>query len=72
MQKQIVVGFTGSMNKDINPSLLKDGDYIDARNVRIGYAEGSNVGVVENVKGTLEIRNNDLTDNTGRYQTRRA
>lgn len=68
-QTPILNIFTGSMNKDRNPSFLEQGDYADARNCRIGFSEESNVGCVENIIGTLEIVNDDLKDKTGRFQT---
>lgn len=61
--------FTGGMNMDINPSFIKDGDYTYAENVRIGFSESDNMGVVENVKSTLAINNPLLTDTSGRYKT---
>ena len=60
--------FTGGMNMDINPSMIKEGDYVYAENVRIGFSESNNMGCVENVKSTLEIANSDLIDKTGRYK----
>lgn len=68
MVKQLLATFFGSMNKDVNPSFMKEGDYVDARNMRIGFTEGGNVMCAENIKGTLEIRNNSFTDTTGRYK----
>lgn len=61
--------FTGGMNMDINPTFIKEGDYVYAENVRIGFSESDNMGAVENIKSTLKIPNTLLTDETGRYKT---
>jgi len=59
--------FSGSMNRDVNPSMLKEGDYVLAENCRIGFSEEDNMGCVENVKSTLKVANLDLIDETGRF-----
>lgn len=48
---------------DVNPSFINDGDYVMAKNVRIGFSEEDNMGCVENIKGTLEIKNDNLLEN---------
>lgn len=68
-QDKLVNAFTGSMNMDTNPTFLKEGDYVMARNVRVGYSESDNMGCVENIRGTLEITNKFLTDRAGRWKT---
>jgi len=64
MQDFSINTFQGSMNMDVNPTFLKDGDYVHARNVRIGYSENEGVGCVENMRGTLEANNPNITDKT--------
>lgn len=64
MQDISINTFQGSMNMDVNPTFVKDGDYVHARNVRIGYSENGGVGCVENMRGTLEVNNPNLTDKT--------
>jgi len=64
MQDISINTFQGSMNMDVNPTFVKDGDYVLARNVRIGYSENGGVGCVENMRGTLEVDNPNLTDKT--------
>ena len=39
------------MNKDLDDRLLPPGEYRDAQNIQISKSEGSDVGVVQNVKG---------------------
>lgn len=67
-QNQIISALTGSMNMDIDPSFLPEGNYVMANNMRIGFSEKSNMGCGENIKGTLEIENANLVDKTGRYK----
>jgi len=45
----------GKMNKDLDERLIPNGQYRDAMNVEVSTSEGSNVGVVENVKGNTSI-----------------
>ena len=52
----------GGMNKDIEERLLPDGYYIDAVNVDVSNSEGSDGGVVKNVKGNTLV--GDLDDAT--------
>jgi len=53
----------GKMNKDLDPRLLKNGEYIDAQNVHVTKSEGSNVGTVQNILG------NKLDYTTGELKT---
>lgn len=58
----------GRMNKDTDQRLIRNGEYIDAVNVRIGSDESnSEIGAVSNVKGntkltTLRFQNVNLSD----------
>ena len=56
------------MNKSIEETLVPNGDYIDALNVRLGSTEDSEVGSVENSKGNtvltnIEFENVSLSNN---------
>ena len=51
--KNIFVG--AKMNKDLNPRLISNQEYIDARNAAIIHSEGSDSGLLQNVSGnTIE------------------
>ena len=41
------------MNKDLDARLIPNGEYVDAQNIHISKSEGSDVGVVQNVKGII-------------------
>ena len=41
----------GKMNKDLDPRLLKNGEYIDAKNIQISKTDSSSVGTIQNIKG---------------------
>ncbi len=43
----------GRMNKAVDERLVRDGEYIDAMNVRLGSTEETEIGSVENSKGNL-------------------
>jgi len=45
----------GKMNKDLDDRLIPQGEYIDALNVQITKSDGSNVGVIHNVKGNTQV-----------------
>lgn len=45
----------GRMNKSLDERLLKNGEYIDAQNVRLGSTEEAEVGSVENAKGNTQL-----------------
>lgn len=47
----------GKMNKDLDARLIPNGEYIDAQNIHITKSEGSDVGVVQNIKGNSAIGN---------------
>ena len=45
----------GKMNKSVDERLLPPGEYVDARNVRLGSTEQSEIGAVENSKGNSRL-----------------
>ena len=45
----------GKMNKDLDERLVPNGEYRDALNVEISTSEGSDVGSVQNVRGTTQV-----------------
>ena len=56
----------GKMNKSVDERLLPNSQYVDAKNVRIGSTEESEIGSVENAKGnekltTLQYVDTDLS-----------
>lgn len=48
-----VNSFTGGMDKDTNPFMIKPESYIHAENLRITTNEGLSSGALENIKGNL-------------------
>lgn len=47
----------GKMNKDLDARLIPNGEYVDAQNIHITKSEGSDVGVVQNIKGNTKLGN---------------
>jgi hypothetical protein len=45
----------GKMNKDLDSRLLPNGEYREAQNVHITKSEGSDVGVIQNIKGNSTV-----------------
>lgn len=45
----------GKMNKDLDARLLPNGEYRDAQNIHITKSEGSDTGVIQNIKGNSTI-----------------
>ena len=45
----------GKMNKVLDQRIIPDGEYVDAMNIRMGSTENSEVGVIENTKGNLNL-----------------
>lgn len=45
----------GKMNKVVDQRIIPDGEYVDAMNIRMGSTENSEVGVIENTKGNLNL-----------------
>ena len=61
----------GSMNKDLDESLVPNGSYRDALNVDIMHSEGDDSGAVRNKKGNTRVGDalNTLGNVTGRVTT---
>ena len=57
--KNIFVG--AKMNKDLNPRMISNQEYIDARNAAIINSEGSDSGLLQNVSGNSELTNFGLS-----------
>jgi len=52
---QIKNTFTaGKMNKDLDERLVPNNEYRNALNIQVSNSDGSNVGVIENVRGNLQ------------------
>jgi len=45
----------GKMNKDLDPRIIPNGEYRDARNLAISRSENSTVGEFENILGNSLI-----------------
>lgn len=54
----------GKMNKVVDERLLPPGEYVDAVNVRMGSTENSEIGVIENSKGNVELTSLMYIDGT--------
>ena len=52
----------GKMNKSLDDRLLPEGEYRDALNIQVTKSEGSDVGVVQNIKGNTLIGDVDLPE----------
>ena len=52
----------GKMNKDLNPRLVSNREYIDARNASVMNSEDDNSGVLQNVHGNITLTDFGLTD----------
>ena len=57
----------GKMNKDLDERLIPEGEYRDALNLDVSASEGSSIGALENLKGTLETKNKSQNLSTGVY-----
>ena len=44
---------TGKMNKDVDERLIQNGEFIDAKNIRVLNTAGSDAGAIENEKGNI-------------------
>lgn len=64
--------FTGSLNTDLDPRLVKNTDFISALNIRNGF--GVDGGAIANIKGFVNVSNPNLPTGTnkcvGQYQDR--
>jgi len=45
----------GKMNKDLDERLVENGQYRDAMNIQVSTSEGSDVGVVQNILGNVNL-----------------
>lgn len=54
---------TGKMNKDVDERLIQNGEYINAKNVRVLNTAGSDAGAIENEKGNVKLTNLNLLNN---------
>lgn len=54
--------FTGGMDKDSDPRLIKNGDYRDALNIRNISSSDSTSGSVENIEGNTIVPNQKFID----------
>lgn len=54
----------GKMNKVVDERLVPNGEYIDALNIRMGSTENSEVGVIENAKGNVQLSTLSYVDGT--------
>jgi hypothetical protein len=52
------------MNKVVDERLVPDGEYIDALNIRMGSTENAEIGVIENVKGNVQLTSLKYIDGT--------
>ena len=55
--------FTGGMDKDSEPRLIKNGDYRHAENIRNVASSDGTSGSVENIEGTKEVIHNFVNEN---------
>jgi len=54
----------GKMNKVVDERLVPNGEYINALNIRMGSTEQSEIGVVENTKGNIQLTTLKYIDGT--------
>jgi len=54
---------TGKMNKDVDERLIQNGEYINAKNVRVLNTAGSDAGAIENEKGNIQLTNINILNN---------
>ena len=47
----------GKMNLDLDERLIPDGQYREALNIDVSNSEGSDVGVIQNIKGNSSVSN---------------
>ena len=52
IQKNFILG---RMNKSVDERLVRQGEYVDAMNVRLGSTENTEIGSVENSKGNSQL-----------------
>lgn len=57
----------GRMNKDLDERLVPNGEYRDALNIDIANSENGNIGTLQNLKGTIQLRNTTEGSWTANY-----
>ena len=55
---------SGKMNKDLDERLVPNGEYRDALNLDLADSQNGNMGSLQNVKGTIELRDKPGTGAT--------
>jgi hypothetical protein len=58
--KNVFLG--AKMNKDLDPRLVSNREYIEARNASVTDSAGGDSGVLENVLGNIELTDFGLLD----------
>ena len=62
---EFIHNFTaGKMNKDLDVRLVPNGEYRDALNLNLANSDASDVGTLQNVPGSLQLRGKVGTGNT--------
>ena len=61
----------GRMNKSLDERLVPNGEYIDAKNIRLGSTEASEIGSVETARVILALPNFGLLTSLTRMKERR-
>ena len=46
----------GRMNKDLDERLVPNGEYRDALNLDLANSDASDVGAMQNIAGTIQLR----------------
>lgn len=57
----------GRMNKDYDDRLVPNGEYRDALNLEITDSDGSDIGVLQNIRGNVELTNKAYNISTGQF-----
>lgn len=57
----------GKMNKDYDERLVPNGEYRDALNLEVTDSDGSDIGVLQNVRGNKELINKYFNVSTGLF-----
>jgi uncharacterized protein (TIGR02145 family) len=69
MAKARNVFLRSKMNKDLDARLIQNGEYRDALNIQVSQSEGSDVGVVENVRGNNNVLNYEILTGVSNLET---
>ena len=59
MPEVVRVFQAGKMNKDLDERLVPNGEYRDALNLDLANSDNGNMGSLQNVKGTLQLRSKE-------------